>query len=420
MERVGIDDNFFGLGGDSIMSIQLVSRARKAGLLITPRAVFQHQTVAVLSGVATFIEETASTGGRVRATALLRSRRQLAAEPARSVVAGTHAGRDRAVGKPVPADRGHPAAVPVAGGLLFHALYDAQAVDVYTVQLVLGLQGPLDSGALQVAAQGLLDRHTSLRAGFQHAGLNQPVQIIVPRVAIPWRSIDLSLLDAAAREQRMAGILAEDRAARFDIACPPLVRFTLIRLAADQHRLVLTNHHILVDGWSVPVLVRELLTLYAHGGDPAALPRVTPYRDYLAWIAAQDRAAAISAWQEALAGLEEVTCVAPQDRARAPVVPERITLALSETLTTALNEQGRRQGLTPNTFIQAAWAILLGRLTGRDDVVFGVTVAGRPPEIAGIESMVGLFINTLPLRIKLPPAKRLLDLLRELQDSQSG
>ena len=165
---------------------------------------------------------------------------------------------------------------------------------------------------------------------------------------------------------------------------------------------MLTNHHILMDGWSMPVLVRELLTLYAHQGDAAALPRVTPYRDYLAWIAAQDRAAAIAAWREALAGLEEPTHVAPHDPGRAPVAPEQITLSLSETLTTALSRQARRQGLTLNTFIQAAWAILLGRLSGRDDVVFGVTVAGRPPEIAGIESMVGLFINTLPLRIKLP------------------
>src|SRR6266852_307183 len=167
-------------------------------------------------------------------------------------------------------------------------------------------------------------------------------------------------------------------------------------------------------------MVQELLTLYAHQGDGAVLPRVTPYRDYLAWIAAQDRAGAIVAWQEALAGLEEATRMAPQDRARAPVAPEQITLALSEPLTEALTQQARSQGLTLNTFIQAAWAILLGRLTGRDDVVFGVTVAGRPPEIAGIESMVGLFINTLPLRIKLPASKPLFELLKEVQDGQSS
>src|SRR5262249_23184912 len=164
-----------------------------------------------------------------------------------------------------------------------------------------------------------------------------------------------------------------------------LMRFTLIRLAAERHRLVLTHHHLLMDGWSLPVLVRELLTLYEHKGDGAALPRVTPYRDYLAWLAAQDRAGARApsppalagagaraAWQQALAGVEEATRVAPPDRGRAPVAAEQITLALSERLSTALSAQARRHGLTLNTFMQAAWGLLLGRVSGRDDVVFGV------------------------------------------------
>src|SRR4029077_8296532 len=231
--------------------------------------------------------------------------------------------------------------------------------------------------------------------------------------------IDLSLLDEAARAERLAGILTRDRAERFDLSLPPLLRCTLIRLAACQHGLVLTSHHILMDGWSTPILVQELLTLYAQRGDDGVLPTVTPYRDYLAWIAAQDRADAIAAWQEALAGLEEATRLAPHDPGRALVAPEQIALELSETLTAALTRQARQQGLTLATFIQVAWGILLGRLTGRQDVVFGVTVAGRPPEIAGIESMVGLFINTLPLRMRLRPAQPLRSLLQETQDSQS-
>ena len=182
---------------------------------------------------------------------------------------------------------------------------------------------------------------------------------------------------------------------------------------------MLTTHHMVLDGWSMPVLVGELLTLYAHRGDADALPRVTPYRDYLAWLAGQDRAAAVAAWREALAGLEEGTRLASPDPGRAPVVPEQIVLALSASVTAALTQQARQRGLTLNTVMQAAWGILLGRLTGRSDVVFGVTVAGRPPEIAGIERMVGLFINTLPLRLRLDPAQPLHTLLSELQDAQS-
>ena len=168
----------------------------------------------------------------------------------------------------------------------------------------------------------------------------------------------------------------------------------------------------------MPVLVRELLTLYARHGDGGSLPRVTRYRDYLRWIAAQDRGAAIAAWREALAGFAEPTRVAPMRSGRAPVVPEQVALRLSATLTSALNRQARRRGLTLNSYIQAAWAIVLGRLTGRDDVVFGITVAGRPPEIPGIETMVGLFINTLPLRVKLAPDQRLRSML-QIQDGQS-
>ncbi|MGZ9035159.1 MAG: condensation domain-containing protein, partial [Rhodospirillales bacterium] len=300
-----------------------------------------------------------------------------------------------------------------------HALYDAQAPDVYTVQLELALAGALDAARLEAAVQALAARHASLRAGFRHAGLSRPVQIIAPPLPVPVRRIDLSALDAAERAARLADILAEDRRARFDLAAPPLMRWTLVRLAPAEHRLVLANHHLLMDGWSTPVLVQDLVSLYAQHGDPDALPRVTPYRDYLAFIAAQDRPAAIAAWREALAGLDEGTRLAPPARARAPVAPEQIALALDATLTAALTGLARRRGLTLNTLIQAAWAILLGRLTGRDDVVFGVTVAGRPPEIAGIERMVGLFINTLPLRIRLAPSTPLAELLEEVQDRQS-
>ncbi len=400
LQHVGIDDNFFALGGDSIVSIQLVSRARKAGLVITPRAVFQHQTVAALAAAAKLVDETAS------------------AQPDRPLISLSQAEIARLESRHPQFEDILPLS-PLQEGLLFHALYDVQGPDVYTVQLLLGLDGPLHADDLKAAVQSLLARHASLRAGFQHENLSRPVQIIVSSVMPPWRSIDLSLLDEGSQEQRLTQILAEDRAEHFDLASPPLMRFALVRLSAERHRLLLTNHHILMDGWSLPVLVQELLTLYAERGDATVLPRVTPYRDYLAWIAAQDRNAAAAAWREVLAGLEEPTLVAPQAPGREQLSSQQIDLTLSETLTSALSQQARSRGLTLNTYIQAAWGILLGRLTGRDDVVFGVTVAGRPPEIAGIESMVGLFINTLPLRIKLPPAQPLCDLLAQLQESQS-
>ena len=400
--RVGIDDSFFALGGDSIMSIQLVSRARKAGLEITPRAVFQHRTVEALAAVAKAVPK-ATDGASTSDLPLV----SLSSDE-RAWLKGQYL----QIEDVLPLS-------PLQEGLLFHALFDAQGPDIYTMQIAFVIDGPLQSDALQAAAEALVQRHASLRAAFRHDNLSRPVQVIVPTVSVPWRSIDLSLLDEAAREQRLTQILAEDCGERFDLAAPPLVRFSLIRLGADHYRLLFTHHHILMDGWSVPVLVQELLTLYARRGDGRALPRVTPYRDYLAWIAAQDRTAAVAAWSAALSGLEEPTLVAPHDPGGEFDLPQQIMLPMSPTLSDGLTLQARARGLTVNTYIQAAWAMLLGRLTGRDDVVFGITVAGRPPEIAGIESMVGLFINTLPLRVKLPPDKPLADLLSELQDSQS-
>ena len=318
---------------------------------------------------------------------------------------------------------------PLQEGLLFHALYEAAGPDVYTVQLELELEGAVEPAVLEASLQAVIGRHASLRCGFRHEQLVRPVQVVLPRVAAPWRLIDLSGLDAAGQQERLTEILETDRLERFDLAAPPLMRFALIKLTAERHRLLISNHHLLMDGWSAPILVRELLEVYGRGGSAAWLPRVTPYRDYLAFIARQDRAAALSAWRESLAGLEEgtrlaglLTRAAAADRnpaARQAVAPERIELSLGGGLSGALNGMARELALTLNTVLQTAWGLLLGRLSGRSDVVFGVTVAGRPAELAGVEQMVGLFINTLPLRMALPPQLPLSQLLRQTQERQS-
>ena len=398
--RVGIDDNFFALGGDSIVSIQLVSRARRAGLIITPRAVFQQQTVAELAAVATVAPETVPALSDLRLVSLTPEE-----------IEGLER-RYPQIEDVLPLS-------PLQEGLLFHALYDSQATDLYTVQLVVGLAGALDSELLEAAVAALVQRHSVLRAAFQHENLSRPVQVIVPQVRVPWRATDLSAMPEAQRVAQLESLLAEDRGERFDLSAAPILRCMLIRVGSDEHRLVLTNHHILMDGWSLPILVRELLTLYAHKAGDSALPRVTPYRDYLAWLARQDRAEAIAAWRSALAGLEQPTRLLARTVEHAPVAPEQLALNLSAPLTAVLMQRVREHSLTLNTIVQAVWGILLGRLSGRDDVVFGITVAGRPPDITGVEAMVGLFINTVPVRLQLPPAKPLLALLLDLQDNQS-
>ncbi|MFF4393955.1 condensation domain-containing protein, partial [Streptomyces sp. NPDC001552] len=310
---------------------------------------------------------------------------------------------------------------PLQEGLLFHALYDDQSPDVYVVQLALEFEGNLDSERLHAAADAVLNRHANLRAGFRQRRQQegQPVQLIAANVKTPWRLVDLRDHDVEEQTAVLERAVAEEKARRFDMARPPLIRFTLFRLAEDRFVLLLTAHHILLDGWSMPLLMRELFELYGSGGDDAVLPRVAPYRDYLSWLAARDRETGKAAWAEALSGLEEPCHLASAGTAEGVARPEQITRMVSAELTGALQELARSRGLTMNTLVQGAWGVLLGALTSRDDVVFGTTVSGRPPELPGIESMVGLFINTVPVRIRLDSSETVLDLLTRIQRQQT-
>ncbi|MEU6990938.1 amino acid adenylation domain-containing protein [Streptomyces sp. NPDC046465] len=308
---------------------------------------------------------------------------------------------------------------PMQEGLLFHSRYEQDGADVYAVQHVFDVAGALDAARLRAAVRALVQRHPNLRAGFRQVDSGQTVQLIPRHVDVPWEEFDLSPLPAAEAEAELVRLAAKEHGRRFDLAEPPLLRFALVRLSGAHHRLIMTTHHILLDGWSMPILVRELVTLYGSGGDVAALPRVTPYRQYLDWLARQDRPAAEAAWREALVGLEQPTLVTPADPARAARMPERITVELDEDRTAALADWARRQGVTMNTVLQAAWGLALSRHTGQDDVVFGAVVAGRDPQLRGVEAMVGLFINMVPVRVALDPARSLLSTVLRLQDEQT-
>ncbi|NBM15846.1 non-ribosomal peptide synthetase [Streptomyces sp. GC420] len=310
---------------------------------------------------------------------------------------------------------------PLQEGLFFHASYDEQTVDAYTGQLVLDLRGPLDLPALRDSLRGLLRRHDALRAGFTDHGLTEPVQIVLAEADAPLETTDLSGLGAGAQRAALERLLAEDRLRRFDLARPPLVRFTLVRLGQTEHRLVLTNHHILWDGWSAAVLLRELLDGYAsRAGHTQWTPEpAVPFRSYLAWHARQDRAAAATAWRRALDGLQEPTLLGGTGLNRVGVLPERVTVELDAGLTARLAARARSAGVTLGSVVQGCWAILLGRFTGRDDVVFGGTVSGRTPDLPGIENMVGLLINTLPVRFRIREDEPLIEALARFQDEQA-
>nr|WP_280485456.1 non-ribosomal peptide synthetase [Nocardia cyriacigeorgica] len=315
---------------------------------------------------------------------------------------------------------------PLQSGMLFHALLADTSVDVYTTQFVLELGGTVDPARMQAAAQAVLDRHANLRVAFADDAEGAPVQIVQDGIEVPWRMIDLSHLDPAAAAAEAERIKSADLADHFDMRTAPLLRFTLIRTSAagigaeSAYQLLVTSHHILIDGWSMPLLMKDLLTLYALGGNSRHLPQVPPYRDYLAWLIAQDPEAARQAWRTALAGITEPTPLAPVDPGReiSAGVGE-VGFELSQADTTALTRLAAHLGVTVNTVVQAAWGLLIGRSVDRDDVVFGATVSGRPPQLDGVEAMVGLFLNAIPVRVRLGATDTLGGLLRQLQAEQA-
>ena len=380
LPTVGIHDSFFELGGDSIVAVQLVTRARHAGLALTPRQVFQRRTVATLAEVAT---ATVAANVDVAPYALAQPTDDERAElPGLSDV--------------LPA-------TPLQAGLFFHAHFDSS--DTYAVQETFALTGPLDAQRLRRALQETVDCHPSLRAGFRQRPDGQVVQLVVDRLEVPWGEVEGWDVEEIAAAEREVG---------FDLGRPPLLRAVLVRLADEEHRLVLTMHHIVADGWSMAIVLRELLDRYAE--DRPVVADET-YRRYAGWLARRDHDTSLTAWSDALAGLEEPTLLAPP--ATTDATPEQLRRTLSEDLTAELSALARKDGLTLGTILHGAWGVLVGALTGRSDVVFGSTVSGRDAEVPGIENAVGLFINTLPLRLRLRPDESLLTTFARLQDEQS-
>ncbi len=309
---------------------------------------------------------------------------------------------------------------PLQQGLLFHAL-GAPRSGVYVLQLSCTLRGRLDVPAFARTWRLLLARHTVLRTSFRWRGLDSPLQVVHRSVELPWREEDWRALDAAEQSRRLDEIVANDRRQGFDLDRAPLLRCTLVRLADDVHWFLWSHHHLLLDGWSGPLLMRELFVTYealAAGGEPP-LGDSRPFRDYIAWLSRQDLGAAERFWRATVGDLTaptplELERTRPGGDAGDPAT-QRIAL-LPAPATAALVAGARRGGVTLNAVVQGAWAVLLHRYSGQPEVVFGVTSSGREADLPGIESMIGVLINTLPLRLAVPAAEPTAAWLARLQD----
>jgi amino acid adenylation domain-containing protein len=415
LERIGVNDNLFELGLDSLMAIRFVSQARKAGLNLVPAQVFRRPTIAGLAQVAA--NQPADLPARSEETGA-----GLACTSAPSIL---DAAALALLTKPGRMVEDAYAPSPMQEGMLISA-ENWPGSGVYIQQLTFNARGPIDVPAFERAWQGLLDHHAALRTAFDRPDSGAPIQVVCRGVQHPFKSHDWRGLPRAEQSDRFDAFLRTDRERGFVLSEPPLSRLALFQTAKDAFHVVWTHHHIILDGWSLEPLLRELLALYEgeRSSCPVELSRRARFGDFVAWVRTRDLDAAERYWRELLRGFRAPTPLGidrfeagPGSAAGAGADDrDEQELALSEAATKALGSLARRHGLTLGTIVQGAWALLLGRYSGQDDVVFGVTVSGRSAPIEGIEGMIGLLINSLPVRVAIDGSQPVGRWLATLQD----
>ncbi|MBX3328845.1 MAG: amino acid adenylation domain-containing protein [Nitrospira sp.] len=405
LDRVGIQDNFFAIGGDSIRSLQVVARAHKSGIKLTPKHLFEHPTVAAVAAVAaTALSE--STGDPATQDFSLSGLDPSEIErlfPDRSTIEDLY---------PL---------TPMQEGMLFHTLLNPGS-GIYLMQQHYTWNGPLNLERLVEAWGRVIERHPILRTAYVWKDLKRPLQVVQRRID-PAEAVQvLDWRDSSAAEQKdcLIRTLETELSEGFDMSRAPLMRIRLIRTGEESYHVVRSFHHILTDDWCFSILMMEVLSYYEAllEGRSIDLPSPRPYRDYIAWLQRQDLGSAEAFWRKELEGFGAPTSLGVERPA--PLRQEAVSEVgdefgeLSEQVTERLTTLAQQQGLTLNTFLQGAWALLLSRYSGSDDIVMGVTVAGRPTELEGVESIVGLFINSLPLRVRLTPDASVLGWLKGL------
>ena len=311
---------------------------------------------------------------------------------------------------------------PMQEGMLLLAEYGDAADRLWLGQMAVVLRGALDIRAFEGAWTSVVARHEALRTTFARgAGGDVLEQVVYVHAEVPVVVTDLRGASDSERESRLEALLAEDRRRPFDLAQPPLIRIQLVRLADEEHVLVWTRHHALMDGWSASLVLGEVVTCYeaeCYGVDPD-LPEARPYRDYVDWLAVQDDEPSVEFWRDQLRGFRQPTPLVtsrPLDRWESPQrALEEHKTSLGEELSSRLRDFALAHGLTQATVLTGAWALLVSRYTGRRDVAFGLTTSGRPGDLPRVDTIVGLFMNTIPARVRLDPEQPVVSWLAELQ-----
>lgn len=383
VDSVRPQDNFFDLGGDSILSIQIVARAARAGVRLTPRQLFQHQTVAALAqavrpqaGLATGVTTAPATPGALPLT-------------------------------------------PVQRGMLFHSLLDP---DCYVEQVRIPLRGRVDADAMERAWRTVSRANEVLRTSVIWQGTDEPVQVVHDAAEASFTHLDWRDVPEADVDSRLLEAMADDVARGFDLSRAPLARVALVEGPAARWELIVTHHHVILDGWSAALLLGDLLQVYDStvSGASAALPVRRPFRDYVQWVLGRADDGR-DHWRSVLSGFTDPTPL-PGSPPTQPRIGDyrEVRAVIGRQETSSLREVARRSRVTLNTTVQAAWAWMSARCAGVDDIVFGVTASARPPELDGADEIVGLMITTLPLRARIPAGGEVTVWLAEIQEQSAA
>jgi len=312
---------------------------------------------------------------------------------------------------------------PMQQGILFHSIY-APETGVYFEQMTCTLEGELHVPAFEKAWQKMVDRHPILRTSFVWKRLDKTLQVVHKQITLPFHELDWRNLSSSEQATNLKNLLKENRNNGFKLSEVPLLRIYVIRLSENSYQFIWCHHHILLDGWSLPIIIREVFTYYEafRQEKQIMLEGSRHYRDYIAWLQKQDMIDAEQYWRRQLKDFRAPTSLVVDQPEDGKFDQEKRydakQIYISNDTTAGLQNLARQHQITLNTLVQGAWALLLSRYNGDDDIVFGVTVSGRPAELDGVESMVGLFINTLPVRVRIQPGEKVVNWLKRLQTQQ--
>ncbi|MRG28226.1 amino acid adenylation domain-containing protein [Laceyella tengchongensis] len=307
---------------------------------------------------------------------------------------------------------------PMQEAMLFHSLYDQG--NSYFLQMVMKTEGDLDPALLEKSMNVLIQRYEVFRTVFVYKGMTKPRQVVLKERKFKIGVRDLSHLPESERTSAFSQLLRQDQETPFDLTKDILWRVTVVHMGEGHHHIIFSSHHILTDGWCMGIILEDLFETYGRlrQGHPIPTKRVTPYREYIRWLEKQDKEQALTYWKDYLAGFDERTGLPRQGQENPQDYRlEKASYQLDPALAEGLHQLARTSHVTLNNLFQTIWGILLQKYNDTEDALFGAVVSGRNKEIHDIENIVGLFINTVPVRVKGVGSQRFIELAKEVHQA---